>query len=180
MQPNVVENFISAETADYIHNTLKSKAIINPNGLLSVYLTESVLGEQNTIIDSFLFLLVESIANQLGFKKDHVKLNRVNYQILTEGQELGYHSDKNGAYQDTMDNDGYSALLYLNDNYLGGEIVFYDDNTGSLENSTSYHPNSGTLVYFKGDDNYPHSVNKVLSGERANLILFYDVKKEKE
>lgn len=175
MQPTVVPNFISKSTSDYIYKELKKDAILNPNGLLNVYLTERMTDRLSGVLNDMLFLIVESVANHLGFPKEKVKLNRVNYQILTQGQELGYHSDKNGAYGDTMDHDGYSALVYLTDSYAGGEIVFYDDNTGSKDNSTAYHPEAGTMVYFKGDDDHPHSVNKVLSGERANLILFFDV-----
>lgn len=177
-QPNVVHDFISSQTAKYIHETLKSEAIVNPNGLLNVYLTERVAGDRTSLVDDLVSLIVDSTGHHLGFQKDQVKLNRVNYQILVEGQELGYHSDKNGAYGDTMDYDGYSALVYLTDDYEGGEILFYNDNSGNPENAAYYHPKAGTMLYFRGDDEHPHSVNKILSGERANLILFYDVKKE--
>jgi predicted 2-oxoglutarate/Fe(II)-dependent dioxygenase YbiX len=65
-------------------------------------------------------------------------------------------------------------LLYLTDDYDGGEIVFYNDNSGSKKDSVSYKPTAGTLIYFKGDENHPHSVNEVLDGERSNIILFYN------
>lgn len=178
MQPTIIDDFISKSTAEYIHNTLKMEAILNPKGLLNVYLTERATSMPKSIIDDFISLIVKSVSNQFGFKKDQVRLNRINYQILTRGQELGYHSDNNGAYENTMDYDGYSALLYLTDSYEGGEILFYDNNSGDKDLAKSYHPNAGTLVYFKGDDDYPHSVNEVLAGERANLILFYDIRKE--
>ena len=179
MQPTINSNFINKTTAKYINDFLRPKAELNPKGLLNVYLTEIALNKNSdNFNDDLIKLMVETVAENLGFEKDRVKLNRVNYQVLTEGQELGYHSDTDGAYENTMGYEGYSALIYLTDNYEGGEILFYDDNSGNIESATAYHPTAGTLIYFKGDSNYPHSVNKIVSGERANLILFYDVNRE--
>lgn len=172
MQPNIIKNFISENTASYIHSHLRQKAIINPHGLLNVYLPyhgyETLEG---SVVSDLINLIVSSIAHEFGLEKDKVFLNRVNYQVLRDGQGLGYHTDNRGAYEGTMKNAGYSVLLYLTDDYTGGEILFYDkDNT-----SKDYRPTPGTLIYFRGDEDHPHSVNDVISGERANLILFYDV-----
>lgn len=177
MQPVVKSNFISKSTAKYLNDFLRPIVETNPKGLLNVYLTEKALNTSSqSLNDDLISLIVKSIADEFGFRKEQVTLNRVNYQVLTAGQGLGYHSDANGAYEGTMDHQGYSALVYLTDDYEGGEILFYDDDSGSVESATSYHPDAGTLIYFRGDDDHPHSVNEVLSGERANLILFYDVK----
>jgi len=177
MQPNIVEDFLTKESAAHIHNYLRPKAVINPNNLLNVYLTDSGI---NTIKGDVTFdlikLIIDAIAHKFNLKKDNVVLNRINYQVLTTGQGLGYHTDNRGAYEGTMKNAGYSVLVYLTDDYTGGEILFYDDSQGN--NSTSYHPKAGTMIYFRGDEDHPHSVNEVLSGERANLILFYDVKED--
>jgi hypothetical protein len=112
---------------------------------------------------------VDSIQYEFGFASDKISINRVLYQVLREGEELGYHTDAYGGV-DGYGVIGYSALLYLTDDYEGGEILFYDNDT-----PTAYKPELGTLIYFKGDENYPHSVNKIISGERANIILFFDV-----
>ena len=37
-QPNVLENFISPQTAKYLNAYLKSRSEMNPRGLLNVYL----------------------------------------------------------------------------------------------------------------------------------------------
>ena len=175
MQPNIVEGFLSKEAADHIHNYLKPKAVINPNGLLNVYLSNSGINTtKGDVTFDLINLLIDAIAHKFNLKSEDVALNRINYQILSKGQGLGYHTDNRGAYEGTMKNSGYSVLVYLTDEYTGGEILFYDDDTG--ETSTAYHPKPGTLIYFRGDEDHPHSVNEVLSGERANLILFYDVK----
>jgi hypothetical protein len=174
MQPNIIKNFISEEIASYIHNYLRPKAIINPHGLLNVYLNEEERKNfKGDITYDLINLIIDSVAHEFNIEKEKISLNRINYQVLTNGQGLGYHTDNRGAYEGTMKNAGYSVLIYLTDTYTGGEILFYDDSQG--QNSSSYHPSPGTLIYFRGDEDHPHSVNEVIDGERANLILFYDV-----
>lgn len=166
-QPNVINNFISEESAKKIELFLRPKAEMNPKGLFSKQLYPFDISHDIYIeIKS----IVENIERQFGFPEDKISINRVLYQVLREGEFLGYHTDAYGGV-DGYGVIGYSALLYLNNDYDGGEIIFYDKEGGQTE----YKPNPGTLIYFKGDENYPHSVNKVISGERANIILFFDV-----
>jgi hypothetical protein len=35
----------------------------------------------------------------------------------------------------------------------------------------------GHSYILRGDENYPHSVNTIISGERANIILSFDLQK---
>ena len=131
-------------------------------------------GEQSYVIHDMIKHIEESIAYHLGFAKEKVMLYRMNYQVLQSGEGLGWHRDSGGGvsgYKDTC----YSALLYLTDDYTGGEILFYEENSMDKSTAESYHPSAGTLIFFKGDEKFPHSVENVISGERANIILFYDV-----
>ena len=172
MQPTLVDNFISKESAKDLNMFLRGTVEINPMGKLSKQIYPfDLTHEVYVTIKS----IVENIQKQFGFPEDQISINRVLYQVLCKGDDLGYHTDAYGGV-DGYGIVGYSALLYLTDDYEGGEILFYEDNSG--DNSTAYKPEVGTLVYFKGDENYPHSVNKVISGERANIILFFDVKEE--
>jgi hypothetical protein len=171
MQPTVVDEFISKELATSLHTFLRSTVAVNPMGLLSkqLYPFEQFNYDPNVEVYSTIKSIVHSIKDQFGFPEDQIVINRVLYQVLREGEELGYHTDAYGGV-DGYGVIGYSALLYLTNDYDGGEICFYDGNT-----PTAYKPGLGTLVYFKGDEHHPHSVNKVLGGERANIILFFDV-----
>jgi len=175
-QPNVLENFISPQTAKYLNAYLKSRSEMNPRGLLNVYLKPIRLNEEGTeesyVVQDLINRIENSISNQFGFKNNQIELDRMNYQILQKGESLGWHTDAYGGVEGYT-NTYYSALLYLTDDYDGGEIVFYNDNSGSKKDSVSYKPTAGTLIYFKGDENHPHSVNEVLDGERSNIILFY-------
>ncbi len=178
-QPNVIRNFITPQTAKYLHKYLRSRAYMNPRGLLNVYLKPVQLIEEDSlesyIVQDLINRIEDSISNQLNFPKSNVELDRMNYQVLQKGEGLGWHTDAYGGV-DGYEDGYYSALLYLTDDYEGGEILFYENNSGSVEDSQSYKPEAGTLIFFKGDKNYPHSVNDVISGERSNLILFYNVK----
>lgn len=176
-QPNVVKSFISPETAAYLNNYLRPKAYLNPRGLLNVYLKPlDLLGEETKdyVVKDLINMIESSISSQFGFKKSEIFLDRMNYQVLQKGEELGWHADAYGGVDGYEDN-YYSALLYLTDHYSGGEIHFYENNSGDKKDSVAYKPEAGTLIFFKGDRDYPHSVNEVIDGERANIILFYGV-----
>lgn len=60
----------------------------------------------------------------------------------------------------------YSAVIYLNDDYEGGEIFFPNFNLiPRLE--------KGDLVIFKGTMDYLHGVTEVTQGTRYTLVSFY-------
>ena len=173
MQPTIIEGFINTDTASKMNDYLRSKVKINPHGVFNVQLEP--LNLDDSVMEDLVRLSIDSISNKFGFSKDEIKLDRALYQVLQKGEGLGWHTDAYGGvdgYTETF----YSALLYLTDDYRGGEILFYNDNTGNVDNAIAYKPKVGTLVYFKGDENTPHSVNEVISGERSNIILFYTTK----
>jgi hypothetical protein len=172
MQPTVIAEFISKEQAKNIHMFLRSTAKLNPMGVLSKQLHPftQFVNDPSFEVYNAVKEIVDLIQDKFGFPLNEISINRVLYQVLRQGEDLGYHTDAYGGVEG-YGVIGYSALLYLTDDYEGGEILFYDDNI-----PTSYKPELGTLIYFKGDENYPHSVNEVISGERANIILFFDVK----
>jgi hypothetical protein len=58
-----------------------------------------------------------------------------------------------------------SAILYLNDNYSGGEISF-------PHLDISIKPEAGTLITFPGNKHYIHEVKKVTSGTRFTMSMW--------
>lgn len=58
----------------------------------------------------------------------------------------------------------YSSLVYLNDDYDGGEIVF-------PEYDLAIKPKPGEVVTFPTNAMYLHAVNQVKSGTRYNIVL---------
>jgi predicted 2-oxoglutarate/Fe(II)-dependent dioxygenase YbiX len=82
----------------------------------------------------------------------------------------------NGLHLDTFDEDKLydrSGILYLNDNYEGGEINF-------PEQGIKIKPEAGTLLVFFGDESRPHEVCEVTNGQRYNLVSFYEPRKINE
>lgn len=193
----VKEGFITKATSDYLNNYLRTISTVTERGFINclgisggIENWDCTSGRPDTAVRGYeledndrvydiLGLIIKSIANEFGFEKNRVRLKRMLYQAMVEGQEIGSHTDDAGAYNDNlMDHDGYSALLYLTDDYVGGEIEFYDEAHWENGKQLSYHPKAGTLIHFKGDHYSPHAVKLVESGERCNLIFFYDIRKD--
>ena len=175
---NRIDNFISRDTAYTIHRWCRERAELDPSGRLNFFITNSYLPNyhENAYLMQDLFdLISKAISHEIGYKKEKIKLKRINYQVLLEGQSIGFHTDEGGAYDKDMLFNGYSALLYLNDEYEGGEILFYKSHNGDESKADWHKPMPGTLIYFRGGEENPHSVRTILGGERSNLILFFDV-----
>jgi predicted 2-oxoglutarate/Fe(II)-dependent dioxygenase YbiX len=100
-------------------------------------------------------------------------------QILHYGVGGHYipHVDAETLYKDdigldmwekTLDRD-LSIVYFLNDNFIGGELVFPDLDL-------VIKPEAGTLVCFPSDHHYIHGVNPVKSGHRYTIVTWMRVK----
>lgn len=86
-----------------------------------------------------------------------------NYTIrrYTTGKSMGPHVDRNTENpKDTMD---WTSLIYLNDDYEGGDLVF--DELGY-----SIKPSAGSIVFFPCLTS--HSVKTVTEGNKYYIFLF--------
>jgi predicted 2-oxoglutarate/Fe(II)-dependent dioxygenase YbiX len=64
------------------------------------------------------------------------------------------------------------AILYLNDNYEGGELYF-PDIKDAIGDVLKIKPKAGEIVVFGGDDRYRHGVKEITSGERFAVTLWF-------
>lgn len=86
-------------------------------------------------------------------------------QRMQEGVELKAHTDEH-----TDPSIRYATIIYLNDDYVDGELFF--KHTG-----LSIKPKPGSLVIFPGNDEYEHGVRHVGKGPiRYVLVGFIKVK----
>jgi hypothetical protein len=76
------------------------------------------------------------------------------------GKGMGLHVDDLGGGEEHM-----SAVIYLNNEYTGGQISFP---THNIEIS----PGVGDLIIFPGNLNYPHEVKPVISGKRYTIPIW--------
>jgi|GEM_PF-2198072 len=97
----------------------------------------------------------------LVYKEDHdLELSGFStLQRMQEGVELKCHTD-----QHTDPSIRYAAILYLNDNYNGGELFF--------ENfDLEVRPKKGSLLIFPGTEEFSHGVNTVKPGPIRYVVV---------
>jgi hypothetical protein len=89
----------------------------------------------------------------------------VTLQRMQEGVELKAHTD-----QDTDPAIKYATILYLNDDYVAGELFF-------VNKDLQLKPKPGTIIFFPGTSEFNHGVKHVGKGPiRYVLVGFIKVK----
>ena len=81
------------------------------------------------------------------------------FQRMQDGVELKAHTD-----QYTDPSIRYATIIYINDDYNGGEIFFTNKN---LE----LKPKPGSLLIFPGNDEFDHGVRHVQSGPIRYVLV---------
>lgn len=129
-----------------------------------------------------------SLDNDTSIDKDYLDNLRLRLQAVAEEvfnrkiRNLSLSAQKwmTGSYaQDHSDNselDGTPnawrenklvTIIYLNDNYTGGELYFRD-------HDISIAPKAGSVVVFDVGINNVHGVRKILSGDRTTVMCSWD------
>jgi D-mannonate dehydratase len=88
--------------------------------------------------------------------------------LHTQMIRMIHKTDKDSFWEEHSDNSGgnnikYGVVIYLNDNFEGGQLVYPESNY-------TIKPERGMLVYHAGDK--IHGVSKVESGIRYTLTSF--------
>jgi len=85
-------------------------------------------------------------------------------------------------HSDNSDHDGninafeinkYVGILYLNDNYEGGELYFCDKEN-NLKPYLSFKPNACSYYVFPGGVENIHGVSEITKGTRYTMVSFWD------
>jgi predicted 2-oxoglutarate/Fe(II)-dependent dioxygenase YbiX len=88
------------------------------------------------------------------------------FLYYNEGGKYNLHNDSedfvNGKLKRVCERD-VTLLIYLNDDYEGGELEFPDW-------SCKFKPKAGTLIAFPSYIEFSHKVHPVTSGKRYNLV----------
>jgi len=156
-----ISNFISHSECNKIIESLKSQAPKNTGGQWDGMeydpdpaILPLVLDARNRALDAML-------------KAYGVPLTLIpNPHIVkwSKGKYMDEHCDDIGIAKYNI-----SGIIYLNQEYSGGEINFKTSDTCY---SMTIKPNAGDLIIFPGNSNYPHSVNEILSGDRYTMPVW--------
>jgi len=108
--------------------------------------------------------VIEERILQFAQQETGLSLSLLNPHVVKwdKGDEMLAHDDL-GEHREFPDRQ-FAAIVYLNEDYTGGELMFPDLNMG-------IRGHTGELVLFKGGS-VMHSVNKITSGTRYTLAAW--------
>ncbi len=106
-------------------------------------------------------LVQNELEKEYGFP---VKNKSVSVARWDAGDNLGLHVDDLG----TTSTNHMATLIYINNDYEGGEIVF------PTHNNFTHKPVMGDLIMFPGNQNYPHEVLTITSGMRYSIPMWFE------
>lgn len=192
----IKKNVLSKEGIDFLMNFVKNKekkdlAVFDPRKTNETGKVESIVEKEvrNTQIIEY-----EEIINDIYDLYKNIVKNIINpfYDIEVYDSELPQilHYDIGGHYKPHNDSHGLwkapdgkiiwrknmdrdlSTILYLNDDFEGGNLIFPDFNL-------SLKPEPGLFICFPSNYNYVHGVEPVLKGTRYSIVSWMRVKGEK-
>jgi hypothetical protein len=179
-----VKNYIAKSFAEEIAASIKPILQTSPNPLVNCAFGFSNQAEARTVsMDNLVYpktgnatidklsydvtkivMDVKALLEQTYNKTLH--LIQLTYNQMNEGASNAVHvDDATGMYYQLE----YAALLYTTSqgtDYTGGAIYFPNQ-------ELALSPEKGTLIFFKGDEDKPHGVKEVISGQRENIIMFF-------
>jgi hypothetical protein len=159
-----IENFIDKEDLEKLSYFMKDK-----NGLKpwpnSIHLTKSFF--QNNESESFYKKYKEKCSLLLSDKEYTVFPDQVlKYSQSNIGDWAFYpHADAYDIVNTEGDIPIWAYVLYLNEDYEGGEIVY------TVKNIT-LKPKAGTIIVHSSSEACTHGVKAILSGERFVIAGF--------
>lgn len=127
----------------------------------SVHIANNKINQKTRYIINSLKMAIEMCSDRYidGHKLDKqnykLDIDTINIRRWNTGQSMGPHADG----QDGNYGLAFTIVLYLNDNYEGGEIVFPNHNV-------QIKPKAGSLVMFPATSDFVHLVNPIVSGNR--------------
>ena len=146
----VLKNFISSEECDTYFKKIKD-----------IGYQPKRLPWSDRIVPITTDPIVEKVTNFLN--------KRFNLKLKIESAQLQNHHVNSFAGLHVHDHNGrehivYNSLIYLNDNFEGGQFI--------TRNGIIIKPEKGMLTFFNGQTVY-HGVNRVLNKDRKTIIFWW-------
>lgn len=153
----IIKNFISDQQCDDILEKIKHKPTSNKT--YEQWKDKTILANHIPIILKFGGEIKEKIQTLYP-----VRVKQVNVPYIvkwSQNDKMEPHVDDLGAEHYHM-----ASLIYLNDDYSGGEISF-------ISHDISIKPDKGDLIIFPGNLHYAHEVKTIDSGFRYTIPVWY-------
>lgn len=172
----IKENFLTEAEIDYLHTCINQVLLKNKQKDLSdTSFPASFWDDKHleiTKLENFNFDFLEGIWQRAKdcYKSDYLSeehnisftsTNHVN--VFREGVSMKVHTDTGPYAENKTIIHGF--VIYLNDNYVGGEIYY-------PIKGIEIKPSKGSFVIHPGSSEYQHGVREVISGVRYALTMF--------
>lgn len=160
----IINNFMSKEDCDLIVKNLNPDTALRADGFWEnkVFAEFSFPKECKAIIKKHRIKAHQAVKERYG---SNLLPNSMNQHIIkwSVGPGMEDHIDDE-AYE--RNHYHISSLIYLNDEYEGGELYF-------MNQGLSLKLKAGDFIAFPGNKNYPHGVSEIFSGERYTAPSWY-------
>lgn len=148
-----IDNFITEEDANKLINISKTTQPQEDNGQWREMIWSGP--DTNNILNDYKVRVMSLMKEVFGVDCDFCGGSYVVRWGQTKKMDL--HVDDLGSGENHL-----SAVLYLNDGYTGGNIVF-------PTHDLSIKPNKYELIVFPGNLNYAHEVQEITDGTRYTV-----------
>lgn len=173
----IIEDFISAEHLDAIYDYCysitewESQSYIRTDKISTGATMKNNAPKVYDVMSLYLNKVQEAVEYKFGRK---LEPSVPGIRRWDAGESQGPHADGEtvrGVATKTYIVD-YGSIMYLNDNYDGGELYFpaYD---------IHFQPKAGTLAFFPSSTYYVHGVKEVIAGVRYTSPHFWVPTKHK-
>lgn len=155
------DNFLSTEECDKALNWLKTERLDT-----YVYNNKVQVVRDTRETKQFCLTISDRILSIRSDWRDGLYMRRGDLCRWDKGVGAGVHEDTHQNYTDLI----YSSVIYLNENYEGGEIHF-------PQQKIIHKPKAGQLITFPSP--YWHGVKLVENGIRYTLAMWHTDSKQK-
>lgn len=136
---------------------------IRTNSSLSLTKGSKIDETLKNVNDKFMKIMSDSLSSYqkiFDINDPFIYTEDNNLLKYTENQKFGSHYDGNSSSKRHI-----SPILYLNDDYIGGEIEFVNFNI-------KIKPKAGTLIVFPSNYAYRHIAHPVISGTKYAIVTW--------
>jgi len=166
----IKENFISQDKLDFIMSSIDETVSWGSNSMAGIpdKVTNNLYQEKPEV-HKILKEAIDQVQKEIEYHFGRpLETNSAGIRRWDTGEFQPLHAD--GEDTEGHPNEAfivdYGAVIYLNDDYEGGEIYFPD-------HGIELKPKAGTLVFFPSSTMYIHGVKEITRGSRYTTPSFW-------